>query len=300
MGETKASPLVFNVQHYSLHDGPGIRTIVFLKGCPLRCRWCANPESQRLTAEVSYTQNNCLGKEKCGLCAVSCPAAAISWAGGKAHINRSLCTGCLGCARACPSEAIKAEGRERSVKELLDMVERDGVFYRKGQGGLTVSGGEPLTHPDFLEVLLSGAKARRLSTAIETCGFGSYDALRRAARHLDTVLFDVKCLDSARHREQTGQGNERILENFERLCADFPDLPKLVRTPVIPGFNDSVEELTRIRRWVLGHSNASHEFLPYHRFGEGKYKALGRPYPLGEAALSDEILRFIGAKRKVI
>jgi pyruvate formate lyase activating enzyme len=287
--------LVFNVQHYSLHDGSGIRTIVFLKGCPLRCRWCCNPESQKREREIFYQKDKCIQCEECGVCASVCPQSAISFSGeqGKADIAFSSCIHCLKCAKVCPSKAISVQGESYSVKQLVDLVERDSVFYKGGNGGLTVSGGEPLSHIDFLEALLQEAQRRYLDTAIETCGCAPYESLRRAAKHLNQILFDIKSMDSQKHKEYTGYGNEQILENFTRLCAEFPDLPKKVRTPVVPGFNDTEEDIRAIRQFAAGKPNVTYEPLKYHSFGKGKYTALGREYPMGDASLSEERFRAI-------
>ena len=273
-----ATGIVFNIQRYSLHDGPGIRTAVFLKGCPLRCRWCCNPESQRPQPEISYIRSKCLGRAACGFCQRECSFGAISFdVSGFASVDRKKCRDCLLCAAFCPSKAICAEGREVFADEVLDDVEKDAVFY-KDDGGLTVSGGEPLAQGVFLIELLSKARKRKIRTAIETCGFGDYSVLQAAAADLDMIFYDIKSLDSQKHREWTGRGNESILKNFKRLCADFPALPKVARTPVIPGFNDSEEALSEIREYVKGLSGVTFEALPYHRFGIGKYAALGRKY----------------------
>ena len=278
--------LVFNIQHYSLHDGPGIRTIVFLKGCPLRCRWCCNPESQSYSAEFMYTADRCIGSE-CGLCEKICPKKAAK-VKDKAIFDFALCAGCTKCAGICPSKAVKLQGEEYTVKELVDIVERDSVFFARGEGGLTVSGGEPLTHGEFLLELLAEAKKRRISTAIETCGYADYENLYNAAKYLDYILFDIKSMNDEKHIEFTGKSNKRILDNFSRLCKDYPDLPKKVRTPVIPGFNADKADIRAIREFVSGYENVSYEPLKYHSFGSGKYKALGREYPMGDIQLSEE------------
>lgn len=279
---------VFNIQHYSLHDGPGIRTIVFLKGCPMRCRWCCNPESQEYIPEISYVENKCIGLKECGFCKNVCEEGAITFQ-DKAVIGREKCINCLKCADACPSKAIKTEGRKYSIDEILDIVERESVFYGHGDGGLTISGGEPLTHRDFIIPLLKEAKKRRLNTAIETCGYGNYDVLYSAAQYLDTILYDIKSMDSKKHKEYTGCDNEKILHNFERLCQDFPKINKKVRTPVIPGFNDSKEDIEAILDFIKDKPNVSYEPLKYHSFGKGKYKALGREYLLGDIKLEDSV-----------
>jgi pyruvate formate lyase activating enzyme len=289
---------VFNIQHYSLHDGPGIRTIVFLKGCPLRCRWCCNPESQRYEQELSYVANKCIGLSECGFCKDCAPEQGITFPEDKAVLDMDVCAHCLPCGEVCPAKAIKIEGEVYPVKKLIDLVERDAAFYGHGDGGLTVSGGEPLSHPAFLLDLLKEAKRRRISTAIETCGYGAYEVLFEAAKHLDTVLFDIKSMDEEKHRAYTGKSNRTILENFERLCRDYPHLQKIVRTPIIPGFNDSTAEVGQILDFLRGKPNVSYEPLPYHSFGRGKYTALGRDYPMGDAKLDSDVMSAIEEEAK--
>jgi pyruvate formate lyase activating enzyme len=286
--QTEKVPYVFNIQHYSLHDGPGIRTIVFLKGCPMRCKWCCNPESQRYTQEISYVQNKCIGEQACGFCRSLCPAQAISF-DETAAIDFSRCKQCMKCAEACPAQAIKIEGKQYTVSQLLDIAERDAVFYGHGNGGLTVSGGEPLSHPEFLTELLCGAKQRRMHTAIETCGQAEYASLHQTAKYLDYILYDIKSMNTQKHLQYTGWNNTRILSNFEKLCEEYPDLPKKVRTPIIPGFNDTVEDIQAILDFLKDKPNTTYEPLPYHSFGRGKYKALGRPYEMGDAVLATDI-----------
>ncbi|MBW3088390.1 glycyl-radical enzyme activating protein [Bifidobacterium sp. 82T24] len=322
----KDSALVFNIQHYSLHDGPGIRTIVFLKGCPLRCPWCSNPESQRFGPEVSYVADKCIAAMGCDRCALACPSAVTpnipsgSPSQGELSakptegvnppnsttspitlnrptLDRLDLTELTSFAKSCPSKALTLEGKPMTVDEVLDVVERDEVFFDRSGGGLTVSGGEPLAHRTFLTNLLAGAHERGITTAIETCGYAPYASLASAAEHLDTILFDIKSMDSSVHREWTGFGNERILDNFSRLCVDHPEMPKLVRTPVIPGFNDSREDIAAIIDFLHGlggrDANITYQPLKYHRFGEGKYHALGREYPMGSVKLSDDLFNEI-------
>lgn len=288
------SALVFNIQNYSLHDGPGIRTIVFLKGCPLRCVWCCNPESQKYKTEISYVEKKCIGEKECGLCQHVCPQNAIGFEiSGKAQIKWKQCDQCALCSECCPSKAIRKEGKEIEIEAILDQVERQSAFYRYGEGGLTISGGEPLSQGLWLIQLLKEAKKRRIHTAVETCGYVDYPILREAARHLDVILFDIKSMDSEKHKQYTGRSNDKIIDNFTRLCQEFPDLPKQVRTPVIPGFNDTKEELLKIEQFLKGQPMVQYELLPYHRFGAGKYRMLGREYKMGDQTLSDEIQKFI-------
>lgn len=293
------SALVFNIQNYSLHDGPGIRTIVFLKGCPLRCAWCCNPESQTYQAEISYVEQKCIGQTECEFCKNVCPSNAIVFQkSGKAQICWDQCSQCLACADVCPSRAIKIEGKEIEIEEILDQVEKQADFYRYGEGGLTVSGGEPLSHGIWLIQLLKEAKKRRIHTAMETCGYVDYSILREAAELLDVILFDIKSMDSIKHEEYTGKSNQKILDNFTRLCQEFPGLSKQVRTPVIPGFNDTKEELWQIENFLKDKPGVIYEMLPYHRYGEGKYKMLGRKYRMGNQTLSDEMKNYIKCQKK--
>lgn len=268
--------VIFNIQRYSLHDGEGIRTVVFFKGCPLRCRWCCNPESQYMQSEIFYVRAKCIGMLDCAFCAATCKHGAVSFdSESKAVIDRRKCKSCLHCAASCPSGAIRIEGRSATVSEILDTVEQDAVFYGKS-GGLTISGGEPLMQGDFLIALLQEAKRRRINTAMETCGFGEGEVLNRAASLLDMILYDIKSLDAKKHKEWAGQDNTLILDNFSRLRADFPHLPVLVRTPVIEGVNQ--DEIKAIQDFALQYPKTTYEFLPYHRFGVRKYAALGREY----------------------
>ncbi|MHC1728134.1 MAG: glycyl-radical enzyme activating protein [Syntrophobacteraceae bacterium] len=280
-----ASPygFVFNIQRYSLHDGPGIRTIVFLKGCPLRCRWCSNPESQRLEPELGFNEGKCIGAEQCALCARECPSGAVKQSnGGRVRIDRKLCRECFTCAEVCPARALTVFGKLMTVDEVVRAVEADGVFYGRSGGGMTLSGGEPLAQAGFAIQLLAQAKRRRIDTSMETCGFAEWADLEEACLYLGSIFFDIKCIDAEKHKEFTGVSNERILENFQRLCESFPELPKYVRTPVIPGFNDSEKEIEAIADFIRGRPGVEYELLAYHRLGTPKYGYLGRDCPLND------------------
>ena len=274
--------LIFNIQKFSLHDGSGIRTLVFLQGCPLACRWCSNPEGQARSPVLAFDVDKCIGTAECDRCVSACGAGAIAHSeDGKVRIDRELCNDCGECMEACPSTALELLGRAMSVDEVLEAVEEDSSFYARSGGGLTVSGGEPIAQAGFVGELLEAARSRGIDTALETSGHCRWDDLRDVCRHVDQVFYDVKSADSAKHEAHVQVGNRLILQNLRRLCEHFPDLPIVVRTPIIPGFNDSPEDVGAIARLVSDLPGAPrHELLPYHGFGEPKYRRLGKDYPL--------------------
>ncbi|WP_243439836.1 (2S)-3-sulfopropanediol dehydratase activating enzyme [Fundidesulfovibrio soli] len=283
------SGTIFNIQKYSVHDGPGIRTIVFFKGCPLSCLWCSNPESQAFQAELAFNDGRCLGFSQCVRCLKACPSQAIARMDDKPVFNRETCKDCARpCVEACPASGVIAYGQRKSVDEVLRVVEQDAMFYTRSGGGLTLSGGEPLAQPEFALALLREARRRRLNTSMETCAQVPWEVLRQAAPLLDSVMFDIKSLDNELHKTFTGAPNTRILDNFQRLVAEFPDLPVHVRTPVIPGFNDMETDIRNIAEFVSGHANVSYEVLPYHRLGTQKYTFLNREAPMGDKTLPQE------------
>jgi len=274
--------LIFNIQKFSLHDGSGIRTLVFFKGCPLACKWCSNPEGQSYRPELAYKVAKCIGASECGLCSRACKHEAIRMDGeGKARIERNLCDNCGECAGECPSKALELLGRRVSVEDILKVVEQDSVFYARSGGGLTLSGGEPVSQAAFAIELLETARSRGIDTALETSGCCKWDDLDAVCRRVNQIFFDIKSMDSQKHREWTGVDNTLILDNFRKLVATFPAIPLTVRTPVIPGFNDSPEDIARIREFINSVApSAQYELLAYHRFGEPKYQQLGKRYEL--------------------
>lgn len=292
--DTQNQGYIFNIQHYSVHDGPGIRTIVFLKGCPLSCKWCSNPESQQTRLELAFNSNKCIGIDDCGRCIKVCPHGSLmSGADSKIKIDRKRCQTCFSCAEECPSQALNVFGRLVSVNEVIKAVEADSMFYSRSGGGMTLSGGEPLLQSDFSYELVKEAKRRRINTAIETCGFAEWSAIEKVVHCLDSILFDIKSLDSGKHQQFTGVSNEKILANFKRLCESFPKLPKLVRTPLIPGFNDSIEDIKAIADFLKDIPNIKYELLSYHRLGQPKYEYLDREYPLTDIRLDEEKVRIL-------
>lgn len=290
----KITGSVFNIQKYSVHDGPGIRTVVFLKGCPLRCRWCSNPESQKPQPQLAYNRNKCLTLENCVRCLEVCTAGALRRGeDGKVDVARDTCTECLLCAKACPSIALNVYGETMTVEQIMSKVEEDSAFYSRSGGGLTLGGGEPLHQPEFALALLKEARRRRINTAMETCGFCRYEDLRTAAENLNTMLFDIKSMDPEKHKTFTGVSNELILDNFRRLREDLPELPIWVRTPIVPGFNDTVAEVRAILAHIRSLPNVCFEALDYHRMGKPKYEYLGLEFPMADAKLQDERIKEI-------
>lgn len=291
MQDRDRTGLVFNIQKFSIHDGAGIRTVVFLKGCPLRCRWCCNPESQSFAPERAFNPARCLGPDACGRCLAACPHGALSVTpGGPLRFDRARCADCGACVARCPTGAQSVYGEERRVADILAEVEKDDVFYARSGGGLTLSGGEPLARPDFALALLREAKKARLHLSVETCGHYPVDALDAVCPLLDALIFDVKCLDSARHKAFTGQGNERILANLRHVFERYPSLPVRVRTPVIPGFNDSEDDILAIRRLLPDRPHVRYEVLTFHRLGRPKYACLGRPWPMRDAVADEAFM----------
>lgn len=272
MGSAKnVEGTVFNIQRFSLHDGPGIRTTAFLKGCPLKCFWCQNPESQKMMPEIFLYKENCT---HCDKCVSICPTGANDLFGDISEIDRSKCVGCGKCIEVCSYEARKLAGKCLTVDEVIQEVVRDGKFYENSGGGLTLSGGEPTAQPEFALALLENCKDLGIHTVLETCGYASWPALEQLLEYTDLVLYDIKCVDNKRHYGATGKSNELILENAKRTAQTNP---MIVRVPMVPGFNDSKDEVLQIASFVkeeLGPIEI--ELLRYNKWGEIKYERLGR------------------------
>jgi pyruvate formate lyase activating enzyme len=264
--------LVFNIQRFCLHDGPGIRTTVFLKGCPLRCWWCHNPESQPRGPEVAVLRNRC---QDCGECERVCPIALQPDA---------RCTRCGACAAACPSHARQMVGREMAVEEVLTEILKDRVFYDDSGGGATFSGGEPLAQPEFLRALLEACRAQGIHTALDTCGFAPEVELLRIAPLVDLFLYDIKVLDDDLHRQHTGVSNRLILENLAALGRVHHNL--WIRVPVVPGFNDRAEQLEAIARLADSTPGVRRvSLLSYHGLGTHKWSSVSRARELPHVAV---------------
>jgi pyruvate formate lyase activating enzyme len=274
---------VADIQRYCLHDGPGIRTVIFLKGCPLECQWCANPETQSTDPELTISSKTCFG---CGACVEICPqnAITIKTQSSKSlipHINWSLCDNCLACTDTCVTGSLDRVGRIYSASEIIAIVMHDLAFYERSSGGVTLSGGEPTLQPQFSEAILRGCKSRGIHTAIETCGACPWAELEAILPYCDLVYFDVKDLDPQRHQEFTGRSNELILSNLEQILRFKEKV--IVRIPIIPGINDSEEHIAQVADYIQSlDSRLECELIPYHRLGIAKYKNLGRTYQMGK------------------
>jgi len=282
----EATGVVFNIQRFSLHDGPGIRTTVFLKGCPLRCAWCSNPESLRTHPEIITRDVKCI---TCGRCVEACPGQAMTIVENTRVIQWEKCNRLMKCAEVCPSGAIEAAGKTMTVAEVMDTVARDVGYYRRTDGGMTLSGGEPLVQWPFALKLLQEAKRTGLHTALDTTGHADWEIMDELLNFTDLVLYDVKHPNSAKHLEGTGVPNERILDNLRKTVAK-PGCKVWVRHAVVPQFNDSEEVLEELCKLVLTLKPSVEKIslLPYHRFGELKYAAMGKEYPWKEIPTIDD------------
>jgi pyruvate formate lyase activating enzyme len=268
--------LVFDIQKFAVHDGGGIRTLVFLKGCPLKCLWCSNPESLVPRPEVIFIPNNCIS---CGACRDVCSSGALRTGDAGTRVERERCTLCGRCARQCYAGAINIIGRYLTLGDLLAIVERDRKFYDQSNGGVTFSGGEPTAQAQFLTAALAELQKRGIHTAIETSSFLPWEPFQPILRHVDLVLTDVKHMDDGEHRRLTGVSNAMILANLRGVAKS--GVPLRVRLPLIPGCNDSPENLTRTAEFVGElETLRSLDILPYHRLGEGKWRQLGIDYAL--------------------
>lgn len=287
MSHTKSekSALVYNIQRYSIHDGPGIRTLVFFKGCPLRCDWCSNPESQKNEKDLMIISRLCI---RCGSCMEICPQEAISLLGDAFHTDRKKCLVCGKCETVCPSGARKIVGTEMKLTQVMDEVRKDQPFYRRSKGGITLGGGEPTVWADFAYDLLWLCLEEGINTAIETCGHTSWDKLKLLVPVTHQFFYDLKCMDENTHKKYTGFSNKLILENLTKLSKLTKNI--VVRIPIIPNVNDSEKNINDTARFVKKLNGVREvELLPYHQFGVSKYNNLGRSCKLIDTPfLSDD------------
>jgi pyruvate formate lyase activating enzyme len=266
--------IIFNIQGYSIHDGPGIRTSVFLKGCPLRCLWCQNPESHSFYPELLFAEEKCSG---CGKCIQVCPEKAIRMHGKVSQTDRGLCKSIGLCVDVCPNEARTVIGRRTTADEVFKEIAADALFYQESGGGVTLGGGEPLAQPEFTDSILKKCRDAGFHTALDTCGYASWTTAREILRHVNLVLFDFKHMSPEMHKKYTGVSNELILQNAEKIHHEI-SIPMRARVTLVPGFNDSPENLEATARFIADRLSKviPVHLLPYHRLGEAKWERLGR------------------------
>lgn len=272
--DSRGKFMIFNIQKCSIHDGTGLRTLVFFKGCPLRCPWCANPESQSYGCDIVEYPAKCIG---CGMCRKRCPILAI---GEDGKIDRSRCPNdCTICTDICYAEAKRLVGKNYTVDELFEEIKKDKIFYDIKGGGVTFSGGEPLTHGAYLEKIAKKCRENHINVCVESCGYSNFETFRGALAYIDAMFMDIKVIDPDMHEKVTGFRNDLILENIRKI-SEY-GIPLTIRTPVVPYYTDSPENIAGIARFVATLPSVSeYELLVYHNLGESKYGALGRPYVL--------------------
>lgn len=276
--------LIVKIQRYSIHDGPGIRTTVFFKGCPLRCQWCGSPETHNRYPEIGFYEDKCI--KECKECIGICPEGAISISGAKIKIDREKCTNCGECAKACPSGALTLLGYYISPDKLMEEIKRDRQFYDTSNGGITLSGGEPLYQHEFAKEIAQRCKNNGISVALDTCGCAKETSLKEVLKYVDLVLFDIKHMDPKKHRRYTGLNNRVILGNAFRISKE--GFPLIIRYPLIPGINDQDGDLESLAEFVKDLDSAKRvNILPYHRMGVFKYGMLGRRFELQDLEAPD-------------
>ena len=291
--------IISNIQHMTVHDGPGVRTEVFFKGCPLRCLWCSNPEGLSPEPEVGVFGADCIGIDVCGACLKACPSGALLAAGNRiAGIDRNLCKRCLACSKACPNNTLIVYGKHMTVEEVMEEVRKDRSIYMKTGGGVTLSGGDCLFQPEFVLELLKACKKAHIHTCVESeviCPTATLDSI---LPYTDLFITDIKHMDPYKHREYTGHGNKQILSNSEYLA--LKSVPLIIRLPIIPGCNDdreniraTAEFLTQTRKGNLRQI----QLIPYRPLGIEKYRALNMEYPMKDrsATKPEEYLEKIRA-----
>ncbi|QSX05616.1 choline TMA-lyase-activating enzyme [Sedimentibacter sp. zth1] len=293
LGILERKARIFNIQKYNMYDGPGVRTIIFFQGCPLRCKWCANPEGMMKKNRIMFKADACVN---CGACINVCPQGihSISTKTLKHEIDRDKeCLGCQECVKACNKNALNIVGEYKTISELIKIIEEDRTFYEMSGGGVTLGGGEVLMHPEAATSLLVACKQEGYNTAIETCGYASKEVILQVAEFVDLFLFDIKHIDSEKHFEWTGVRNERIIENVQELLKRKYNVK--IRMPLLKGVNDRQEDIENVAKLLLPYKDYKNfkgvDLLPYHKMGVNKYKQLGIEYPIkGDLSLTSEEL----------
>ena len=281
--------LIFNIQKYNMYDGPGVRTMVFLKGCPLRCKWCSNPEDQYRQFQVLFKKSSCVN---CGACVPVCPVGIHKMSPGKVHtVSQDIeCIGCRKCEEVCTELALKIAGEQKTISELAEIVEEDKPFYDMSGGGITLSGGEALMQPEAAMNLLMVCRQKGINTAVETCGYVKLETLIKVAEFIDTFLYDIKHMDSEKHYELTGVRNELILSNAQWLLENRFNVK--IRVPLLKGHNDSESHLNQLVQFLTPYQDYKNfkgiDLLPYHKMGVNKYSQLRWEYPMeGDPTITD-------------
>lgn len=272
---------ILRIEKSSIHDGEGLRSVVFFKGCSMRCAWCSTPESQNFELEIGIDRSKCV---RCGACVSACPHSALSLREDVLHLDRCCCTGCFKCAAACPKRAIKKYGTSVSVREIADEVSKDDVFYFHSGGGVTLSGGEPCSQPDYAAALLKQLRANGVHTTMESALFAPWENVEAILPYLDALFVDLKHMDPIEHERWTGVDNKLILENLRKVDRCGHPLPVTIRTPLIPGVNDGDANLRELARFTheLPNKLKAIELLPYHRLGLATYRMLDKDYSLDD------------------
>ncbi|NBG88858.1 (2S)-3-sulfopropanediol dehydratase activating enzyme [Isachenkonia alkalipeptolytica] len=283
--------IITNVQRFTIHDGPGMRTELFLKGCPLKCEWCSNPESLKPYIEPGVYESKCISYEKCGLCVEACPEEGVlSFNEGKlTSIDRRKCTGCLACYDACPSDAIKQWGKIKTVEECMVEIRKDKGYYDRSGGGVTVSGGEPLVQSDFVAALFKACKEEGIHTCLESSFHGDWKEIQKILPYTDLIISDIKHMDRQIHEKHTGVGNEIILKNLQRIAGTDREI--ILRIPVIPEVNDDKANIKATADFILNDLDGkvrTLQLLSFMRLGEEKYQSLGMPYGMDHVKLDRE------------